>query len=222
MALDPCRREALEDLLEEVWLCQESERAFDPSLCRSRVPGPPPAEVVQELVARGLLIIEGETVRLTEAGTAAAVRVVRRHRLAERLYTDLLQAREDGQQSFACGFEHILNDEVTEAVCTLLGHPPTCPHGHEIPPGECCRRAQREVAPLVRPLSEFAPGDTVRIAFLAPRFHQRLDRLHSFGVLPGAVLHLHQKQPAFVLRVGATEVALEKEVAHEIYGIRVE
>jgi DtxR family Mn-dependent transcriptional regulator len=78
------------------------------------------------------------------------------------------------------------------------------------------------VRPVVRPLSEFPPGASVRIVFLTPSFHQRLDRLSSFGVLPGAVVRLHQKHPACVLRVGATEVALEREVAGEIYAIGVD
>ncbi len=214
--------EALEDLLEAVWLCREAGQPFVAARHRPRVDGASVPELVAGLAAEGLVEAEEGRVALTPDGEAAAAMVVRRHRLAERLYTDLLRAREEGQQSFACRFEHILSEEATEAVCTLLGHPPTCPHGRAIPPGECCRRAAREVAPVVRPLPEYPPGARIRIVFITPRFHQRLDRLHSFGVLPGAVVQLHQKQPAYVLRLGATEVAIEKEVAGEIFGIRVE
>ncbi len=216
------QREALEDLLEAVWLANEAQGEFDPARCRA---GGDPADAelaAQALVGDGLLVRDGARLELTPAGREAAERVVRRHRLAERLYTDLLRAGDEGQQTFACRFEHMLSEEVTEAVCTLLGHPPTCPHGRRIPAGACCRRAAREVSPVVRPLSEFPPGATLRIVFLTPRFHQRLDRLSSFGVLPGALVRLHQKQPACVLRVGATEVALEREVAGEIYAIRAD
>ena len=215
-------REALEDLLEAIWLCGESGQPFVPSRHRPRIDGAAVSDLLASLAGDGLVATDDGRVALTPAGEGAAAMIVRRHRLAERLYTDLLRAHEDGQQSFACRFEHILSEEATEAVCTLLGHPPTCPHGKRIPSGECCRRAAREVASVVRPLPEFPPGSTIRIVFITPRFHQRLDRLHSFGVLPGALARLHQKQPAFVLRVGATEVAIEKEVAGEIFGIRVE
>jgi DtxR family Mn-dependent transcriptional regulator len=215
-------REALEDLLEAVWLCGESGQPFVPARHRPRLDGVAVTDLLSRLSGEQLLTVDGALVGLTPAGEEAAAMIVRRHRLAERLYTDLLCAHEDGQQSFACRFEHILSEEATEAVCTLLGHPPTCPHGKRIPPGECCRRAVREVVSVVRPLPEFPPGSTIRIVFITPRFHQRLDRLHSFGVLPGALARLHQKQPAFVLRVGATEVAIEQEVAGEIFGIRVE
>lgn len=221
--MEMTHREALEDLLEAVWLRREAGRTF--VLARHhpvRPESPDPAEVARKLAEEGLLAVDEGKATLTAAGEAQAESVVRRHRLAERLYTDLLQGHEAGQQSFACRFEHILSEEVTVAVCTLLGHPPTCPHGHRIPPGDCCRRAAREVRPVVRPLSEFPPGASVRIVFLTPSFHQRLDRLSSFGVLPGAVVRLHQKHPACVLRVGATEVALEREVAGEIYAIGVD
>lgn len=220
--MEKTHREALEDLLEAVWLRREAGRTFATSRHRVRQESPDPAEVARRAAAEGLVDVTEGRVTLTASGDALAASVVRRHRLAERLYTDLLQGHEAGQQSFACRFEHILSEEVTAAVCTLLGHPPTCPHGHAIPPGDCCRRAAREVRPVVRPLSDFPPGASVRIVFLTPKFHQRLDRLSSFGVLPGAVVRLHQKHPACVLRVGATEVAIEREVAGEIYAIGVD
>jgi DtxR family transcriptional regulator, Mn-dependent transcriptional regulator len=220
--MEKTHREALEDLLEAVWLRHEAGHTFALARHPALQEGPDPSDLARKLVSEGLLAVKEGRVTLTATGQAQAEAVVRRHRLAERLFTDLLQAHEAGQQSFACRFEHILSEEVTAAVCTLLGHPPTCPHGHRIPPGDCCRRAAREVRPVVRPLSEFPPGASVRIVFLTPRFHQRLDRLSSFGVLPGAVVQLHQKHPACVLRVGATEVAIEREVAGEIYAIGVD
>lgn len=215
-------REALEDLLEAVWLAREAETEVDLARCRPPVGDTTPQQLLDRLRQDGLVDGEGPGVRLTAAGEAAAERVVRRHRLAERLYTDLLRGHADGQQSFACRFEHVLSEEVAEAVCTLLGHPPTCPHGRRIPPGACCRRAAREVRPVVRPLCDFPPGAVLRVVFVTPRYHQRLDRLSSFGVLPGATVQLHQKQPAVVLRVGATEVALERDVAGEIYALPAE
>jgi DtxR family Mn-dependent transcriptional regulator len=70
-------------------------------------------------------------------------------------------------------------------------------------------------------LTDFAPGAKARIVFISPSFHNRLDRLNSFGVLPGAEISLHQKKPTFVIRLGATEIALEKEVAGEIFAIGI-
>lgn len=216
------QREALEDLLEAIWLCREAGRDFQVERHRPEGRVVSTDALLARLIAQGLVVKADGRPGLTVAGEQAAAGVVRRHRLAERLYTDLFQAAETGQQSFACRFEHILTQEVTDAVCTLLGHPPTCPHGRQIPRGECCRRSVRAVGPLVKPLSEFTPGASVRIVFITPRFHHRLDRLNSFGVLPGAVIQLHQKRPSYVIRVGATEVAIEKEIADEIYAIGIE
>ena len=179
------------------------------------------AGLIVNLVS-AFLLHAGSRASLTPAGEEQAAKVVRRHRLAERLFFDLLSTPTDQTSGLACRFEHILNEEVTEAVCTLLGHPPSCPHGRRIPPGACCRRAVREVKPLVKPLSEFEAGSRARIVFIAPSIHRRLDRLASFGILPGAILTLHQRQPSFVLRLGATEVAIEKDVAREIYAIRID
>jgi hypothetical protein len=70
--------------------------------------------------------------------------VIRRHRLAERLFMDVLSIRDEGEiESSACKFEHILSPEVTDRICTLLGHPLACPHGSPIPQGDCCQRGQR-------------------------------------------------------------------------------
>lgn len=214
-------REALEDLLEAVWLRREAGKDFQPARYRSREADADVPVLVARLVEKGLLEVDGDRALLTPAGDEQASKVVRRHRLAERLFSDLFQADSDQTMSMACRFEHILNSEVTEAVCTLLGHPPTCPHGRRIPPGPCCRRSAREVKPLVQPLGSFMPGSRLRIVFITPRFHARLDRLNSFGVLPGAEIQLHQKRPSFVIRVDETEVAIEREIADEIYAIRL-
>ncbi len=92
------------------------------------------AEDLRELQGLGLVQVEGSRVRLSEEGERRARGVVRRHRLAERLFRDLLDASEGTMESQACEFEHILSPEATDSVCTLLGHPPTCPHGKLIPP----------------------------------------------------------------------------------------
>src|SRR5215813_1390663 len=81
-------------------------------------------------------------VDFTPAGQQRAADVIRRHRLAERLFTQTLKVQnEDEIEQQACKFEHILSPEVTEKICSFLGHPTTCPHGSPIPAGECCEKA---------------------------------------------------------------------------------
>ncbi len=85
-------------------------------------------------VGDGTLIVE-----LTPRGRERAGSIIRRHRLAERLFTDSLAMDSETEiEQQACKFEHILSPEATDKICTFLGHPRTCPHGAPIPPGPCC------------------------------------------------------------------------------------
>ncbi|MBZ5706471.1 MAG: ATP-binding cassette domain-containing protein [Acidobacteriia bacterium] len=80
-------------------------------------------------------------VELTVRGRQRAADIIRRHRLAERLFTDSLSLDSESEiEQQACKFEHILSQEATEKICAFLGHPRTCPHGAPIPPGPCCER----------------------------------------------------------------------------------
>jgi Mn-dependent DtxR family transcriptional regulator len=84
----------------------------------------------------GSLIVE-----LTPRGHKRAADIIRRHRLAERLFTDSLAMDSETEiEQQACKFEHILSSEATDKICKFLGHPRTCPHGSPIPPGPCCGR----------------------------------------------------------------------------------
>jgi putative ABC transport system ATP-binding protein len=93
-------------------------------------------------VGDGSMIVE-----LTERGRKKAADIIRRHRLAERLFTDSLALDSETEiEQQACKFEHILSPEATEKICTFLGHPQTCPHGAPIPRGACCEKQLEELA----------------------------------------------------------------------------
>jgi putative ABC transport system ATP-binding protein len=91
----------------------------------------------------GVSIGDGSmVVELTSRGRQRAADVIRRHRLAERLFTDSLALESESEiEQQACKFEHILSPEATDKICTFLGHPKTCPHGAPIPAGQCCGRS---------------------------------------------------------------------------------
>jgi len=158
-----------------------------------------------------------ELVALTAAGRRQARMVVRCARLAERLLVDVLHVRDELVEPSACRLEHILSEEVADSICTLLGHPKTCPHGHLIPPGECCDRASTEIHPIVKPLSSLRPGEEGTVAYVGSRFHSRLTRLGGLGLMPGQTVQVRQVRPSFVIAYGEMELALEKDVADEIY-----
>ena len=89
----------------------------------------------------GIFQFDGSAlVSLTPRGRNKAGSIIRRHRLAERLFTDSLAMDSETEiEQQACKFGHILSPGATDKICTFLGHPKTCPHGAPIPPGPCCQ-----------------------------------------------------------------------------------
>lgn len=123
-------------VLEELWLCAETGRRA--RLARFHSLDADPERTIQRLAVVGLVNIQDSEVELTERGQQRARDVVRRRRLAERLFTDTFSIADAEADSQACKFEHIISPELDERICSFLGHPRTCPHGKPIPPGPCC------------------------------------------------------------------------------------
>ena len=171
--------------------------------------------ILADLAKNGWLDIKGQTVELHQKGEHRARELVRRHRLSLRMFYDLFAL--DGAEAEACKFEHILSPEVTDSVCTLLGHPPNSPDGKPIPRGACCSLFKQELKPLVGPLADLMPGDQAKIVFITPESHSRLDRLSAMGVVPGSIVKLHQKKPSYVIQLGETMVAVDREITKEIF-----
>jgi DtxR family transcriptional regulator, Mn-dependent transcriptional regulator len=215
--MEPMR---IDEILETVLTEQEEGRNEAAAILSHAGQGHAPdaaAADLEALQSAGFLRVAGTLVTLTEKGEKRARDVVRRHRLTERLFKDLLAVSDATMELQACELEHILSPEATDSVCTLLGHPPTCPHGKPIPPGACCGTYQRSMRPLVTGLANFDLGATGRIVFIAPKFHDRMDRLAALGVIPGSDIRLHQRSPSYVIEVGETTIALDPEIAGEIY-----
>jgi DtxR family Mn-dependent transcriptional regulator len=207
---------ALEELLEALYKGhEEGRKEIGPS--ELPLPTAPSKEDLKLFVERKMITMSDGHISLAPAGLARAELLVRRHRLAERLFSEILELRDSSLHSVSCSFEHILDPAVTESVCTMLGHPPVCPHGKRIPPGECCKKARREVAPIVIPLKDLAVGSDARIIFITTPFHQRLSRLVNLGMVPGGRITLKQKRPSYLLRIGSTEIAIDEQIASEIY-----
>jgi DtxR family Mn-dependent transcriptional regulator len=173
------------------------------------------------MIKDDLFQTEGNRIILKERGEEKAREIVRRHRLTERLLHEIFEMSEEEVEEEACKLEHILSPGVTESVCTFLGHPPTCIHGKPIPRGECCTKFKKEMKPLVTPLEELGLGEEARIVFIVPKSHQRLDRLSTLGIVPGGILRMHQKNPSYVLQIGETTLALDRDIVKDIYVKRV-
>lgn len=174
-------------------------------------------ELINVLVKNGLVVVDKDTIKLTDKGHKLAQVLIRRHRLAERLFTDVFDLSGDVVHEDACKMEHILSEELTDSVCTFLGHPPTCPHGKPIPRGVCCKKYRVDVQPVVVRLTDFEVGHRGKILFITPSEAARIGRLSSIGIIPGTIIRLIQKRPSIVLQIDETTIAIDPELAREIF-----
>jgi putative ABC transport system ATP-binding protein len=127
----------VDHLLEQVWIC--GEEGIAPALERVRErAGPDAARILARLADLGLLEVHDSDLAFTSRGETRARDIIRRRRLAERLFTDTFLIADSQAETNACKFEHIISPELDQRICTFLGHPKTCPHGHPIPAGHCC------------------------------------------------------------------------------------
>lgn len=203
-----------DEILEHLWKMKEDgigaldslEKSFDSAIDQVMIDG---------LTAQGLVVIDKEknTIALTEKGEAQARRIIRAHRLAERLVHDVL--REEFEVG-ACEFEHTLTPELIDGICTLLGHPRECPHGKPIPEGACCKRIDKSAQCMVVPLTDLTVGMSAEIAYVQCRNDQQMHRLDGLQLRPGAKVKLHQKYPTFVIECEGMSIALDVNIASNI------
>jgi DtxR family Mn-dependent transcriptional regulator len=218
--VDGMEEERIDELLELIWTLREKGVADLDHLLET-TQDIEANSILRKMIKDNLFEIKGNRMILKERGEEKAREIVRRHRLTERLLYEIFEMSEEEVEEEACKLEHILSPAVTESVCTFLGHPPTCIHGKPIPRGECCAKFKKEMKPLVIPLEELGLGEEGRIVFIAPKSHQRLDRLSTLGIVPGSVLRMHQKNPSYVLQIGETTLALDRDIVKNIYVKRV-
>jgi len=219
-SVDGVEEDRIDEILELIWTLRE-RGVSDLDQLLEKTEDLEARSILRMMNRDGLFEVEGTRMVLKEKGEEKAREIIRRHRLTERLLTEVFEMSEEEVEEEACKLEHILSPNVTESVCTFLGHPPTCIHGKPIPRGDCCRRFKREMRPLVIPLEELGLGDQGRIVFIAPKSHQRLHRLSTLGIIPGSTVRMHQKNPSYVLEIAETTLALDREIVKDIYVKRV-
>jgi DtxR family Mn-dependent transcriptional regulator len=150
---------------------------------RLLVSRPAVSEMIKRLEAEGLVRIDRTAISLTADGLRLAERVVRRHRLAERLLTDILGLSWADAHKEAGKWEHVISLPVEQAIIRVLGDPTTCPHGNPIPGADY-------VAPEMRPLSEVLVGGGFTVTRIPEELEFApglLEFLEEADVVPGRV-----------------------------------
>lgn len=209
----------LEEYLETIWeLHEEGVQVIQARLAEHLdVSAPSVSEMIRRLRAEGWVEVKDRFVTLTDKGRTRAVSVVRKHRLAERLLTDVIGLPWHKTHVEACRWEHVISDEVEERLVTLLGNPATCPHGNPIPGSGA---PERDLSPL----SESETGDRVRLERITEQVEVDLDALiylDSHGFVPGAEAEVRSKAPdgTLTLAVGGAggTIALGPALAGQLY-----
>ena len=177
------------------------------------------AGTAPDLVSAGLITADKErdTYEFTEKGYRRAYDLARRHRLTERLLTDVLRMDKSKVDTEACALEHIISKELEENICTLLGHPKVCPHGSPIMPGECCKNKSSKVERAIFALSELSHGERGYVSYILTAQHPFLHKLLALGLVPGIMISVHQTFPAYVIEFEQTQLAIEAGVAANIF-----
>jgi DtxR family transcriptional regulator, Mn-dependent transcriptional regulator len=168
-----------------------------------------------ELARRGLVTDGGSGARaLTDEGRRLAVTILRRHRLSERLFTDVLGLPWDQAHEQAMRLEHVLSAEGEARLDRLLRHPETCPHGGPIPSAD-----GKSPAESVESLDRAPTGRRVRIEQFRDEEPGLLRHLASLGLLPQAEVTVEEVAPfggPLLVRVGNARYAIGREIAATI------
>ncbi len=206
----------LDEYMEALWYLSEEECSSLEKL-KDYIQAVFNPGVVSELQTLEYIVLEENgTIKLTEKGYSRARQIVRCHRLAERLLTDVMGMKPKETEKAACEFEHVLVPEIADSICTLLGHPRECPHGLKIPEGNCCKQAHETVSSAIVSLDKVKMGESVQVSYINTLSNSRMHKLSYFGIIPGACIKVHQRYPSFVIQCGNTQIAMEEDVAKEI------
>ena len=172
---------------------------------------------VKELVKKELVTLKTGNLKLTKEGEPEARDVVRRHRLAERLLTDVFDMKGLCVHESACEFEHILHRGIDEQICRLLGHPRTCPDGSKIPEGKCCKEKGIKDTRVISPLSLLKPGEKGKISYIQADDQAKLQTIMAMGVLPGMELSLLSNFPSYLFKLGNSQFAVDETIARQVF-----
>ena len=203
-----------EEYLEKLWNMKEKNQdSID--ILKNVMKGKFNIDIVDELSAEGMVELKnaGTNIRFTAKGEEIARKLIRSHRLAERMVLDILGSE---FEAGACEFEHIITPEIVDSICTLLGHPRECPHGMPIPEGKCCEVSARVAGSSVIPLTELEVRQSARVAYINCMTDQRLHRMEGLRIRPGTMIKLHQTYPTFVIECEGAHIALDTSVASNI------
>src|ERR671910_2621170 len=169
-------------------------------------------EMLKRLEAEGLVERgENKEALLTETGIERAERVVRKHRLIERMLTDFMGYTAAEAHVHADELGDTFSDDMVDRIAEKLGHPERCPHGWPVDP-DFEQRENDELAPL----ANLAAGTKATIVRLAEHDGDLLHWFYDQGLEPGRKLQVRSTEP-FAVRLNGGELALTDKAAEGLF-----
>jgi DtxR family Mn-dependent transcriptional regulator len=196
--------EHIEEYLEAIYDVAGSDGAAGTNAIAERL-GVAPAsvtEVFQRMAASGFVkYLSHKGASLTVKGLKIAIRLKRRHRLAEVFLTKILRIDHEKVHEQACKMEHSFSDEIADSLCRTLGGPHKCPHGTPIPPCnlniESCQKCLSDKNTRVSnigkrkkriiSITSLRPGKKGKVVFIRGG-KSIVQRLSDLGLTPGATV----------------------------------
>lgn len=193
--------------------------------------GPTVSQTVGRMERDGLVVVEGDRhLHLTGPGYRRAIHVMRKHRLAERLLSDVIGLDWAYVHEEACRWEHVMSEQVERRIVELLGHPTHSPYGNPIPgldefgdhPATKFTDGVIGVVELLARQSAVSTAVTATVARLGEPVQyevELLQQLQRAGVMPGAVAEFSSVGSYVSVQVKGFDEGLElpTEVAAHIY-----
>ena len=199
--------------------------------------GPTVSQTVARMERDDLVVVTGDRhLELTDRGLRKARRVMRKHRLAERLLTDVIKLEWEQVHTEACRWEHVMSDDVERRLLTLLDHPHQDPYGNPIPGLSELGEPEREVPYLTGVTSlpgvfealdaVASPSAAGPLALVLQRIAEPLQtdiellgRLEAVGLMPGAEISVTAGESGYVLVLDSSDDSIElpDDVARHLF-----
>ena len=187
--------------------------------------GPTVSQTVARMERDGLLTVEGDRhLELTSEGTRLATRVMRKHRLAERLLTDVIGLDWELVHAEACRWEHVMSETVERRLIELLDHPTESPYGNPIPGldelGEIA--SGEDFMAGVSPLSDIADEGESRVHIRRISEEMQKDEvlmgaLRRVGALPDKTVTVARTAEGVLVGSGGETAEIIDEAAEHIF-----
>lgn len=193
--------------------------------------GPTVSQTVARMERDGLLQVRDDRIlELTTEGNLQATRVMRKHRLAERLLADVLGLEWEFVHEEACRWEHVISEQVERKILNVISDATHSPYGNAIPGLEELGFASEDLTPdhvsnligaldssgKASSLTLFRIGEPIQVD---PDF---LSQLKTLGIMPGAKIDVeHSKDRLFISVTGEPDgLAIDHDLAHHIFVVR--